>query len=206
MTTALHARCSWAIPLPTKSPALQQNASSSLSSDSFHQAQTAFELRKAATVTVETDIHPPNLVPDMVPPHRCLFQDDDVTSVTVVAGVTIQGYQPKVPHQVVSGDLPYLSRAYPCVKGGICEAYPSLDTRLAHISSTQYIDIRKPFDLHHKITIRDQPNAFGPQNNITYPGGLHVSTQDVSILEVNSRPAYTLFPGILSCVPMRKES
>jgi hypothetical protein len=45
-----------------------------------------------------------------------------------------------------------------------------------------------------------------PQNNITYPGGLHVSTPDVFILEVDFRPAYILYPGLLFYVPLQKES
>jgi hypothetical protein len=40
------------------------------------------------------------------------------------------------------------------------QAYHSLDTRLAHLSPLQYTGPHKPFDLHHKITIRHQPNAF----------------------------------------------
>jgi hypothetical protein len=40
------------------------------------------------------------------------------------------------------------------------QAYPFLDTRLTHISPIQYTGPHKPFDLHHKITIRHQPNAF----------------------------------------------
>jgi hypothetical protein len=40
------------------------------------------------------------------------------------------------------------------------QAYHSLFTRLAHLSPLQYIDPHKPFDLHHKITIRHQPSAF----------------------------------------------
>ena len=39
-------------------------------------------------------------------------------------------------------------------------AYPSLDSRLTHISPVQYSGPHKPFDLHHRLTIGHQPNAF----------------------------------------------
>ncbi len=67
------------------SPLLHHTASSSLLSESFHQAQAAFELRKAVPVIAETDIHPPFIIPEMVCPHLCLFQEADVAS--AVAGV-----------------------------------------------------------------------------------------------------------------------
>ena len=95
------------VPGPYLSSAFQHNASSSLFSDSFHQAQAALELRQAAAVTAETDIHPPNLIPDMVLPHLCLFQEADATS--AVAGVSkllSKATNQKVSHYVVSGDLP----------------------------------------------------------------------------------------------------
>ncbi len=41
-------------------------------------------------------------------------------------------------------------------------AHSSLDTRLAHISPAQYLQVgpHKPFDLQHRLTIGHQPNAF----------------------------------------------
>ncbi len=52
------------VPGPNLLPVLLQNASSSLFSTSFFQAQDKFTLRKAAPVLAETDIHPPLLLPD----------------------------------------------------------------------------------------------------------------------------------------------
>ncbi len=70
---------------PYPSSLLQLNTSSSLFSESFHQAQAAFELRKADLIQAETDIHPTFIIPEMVCPHLCLFQEADVAS--AVAGV-----------------------------------------------------------------------------------------------------------------------
>jgi hypothetical protein len=70
---------------PYLSPLLQVNTSSSLFSESFYQAQAAFELRKAVPVKAETDTYPPFIIPEMVCPHLCQFQEADVAS--AVAGV-----------------------------------------------------------------------------------------------------------------------
>jgi hypothetical protein len=70
---------------PYLSPLLQLNTSSSLFSESFYQAQAAFKLRKAVQIKAETNIHPPFIIPEMVCPHLCLFQEADVAS--EVAGV-----------------------------------------------------------------------------------------------------------------------
>ena len=80
---------------PYLSPLLQFNTSSSLFSESFFQAQAAFELRKAVPVKAETDIHPPFIIPEMVCPHFCLFQEADVVS--AVTGVS--KILPKVTNQ-----------------------------------------------------------------------------------------------------------
>jgi hypothetical protein len=76
-------------------PYLRDNDSSSLFSESFFQAQAAFELRKAVPVKAETDIHPPFIIPEMVCPHFCLFQEADVAS--AVTGVP--KILPKVTNQ-----------------------------------------------------------------------------------------------------------
>ncbi len=52
------------VPGPYLSPLLQHTASSSLFSESFHQAQAAFEPRKAVPVQAETDIHPTFIIPE----------------------------------------------------------------------------------------------------------------------------------------------
>jgi hypothetical protein len=94
----------------------------------------------------------------MVCPHLCLFQEADVAS--AVAGVP--KILPKVTNQT------YLTQWYreTCPTPSrqerirLRQAYPSLDTRLTHVSPIQYTGPHKPFDLHHKITIRHQPYAF----------------------------------------------
>ncbi len=123
----------------------------SLFSESFYQAQSAFELRKAVPVKAETDIHPPFIIPEIVCPHLCLFQEADVAS--AVAGVP--GILPKVTNQK------YLTQWYretcPTRQDFIRlrQADPFIDTRLTHISPIQYTGPHKPFDLHHKITLPD---------------------------------------------------
>jgi hypothetical protein len=94
----------------------------------------------------------------MVCPHLFLFQEADVAN--AVAGV------PKILPKVTNQK--YLTQWYretcPTRRDFIrlrqLEAYPFIDTRLTHISPIQYTGPHKPFDLHHKITFRHQPNAF----------------------------------------------
>jgi hypothetical protein len=144
------------VPGPYLSPAFQHNASSSLFSDSLHQAQAALELRQAAAVTAVTDIHPPNLIPGMVLPHLCLFQEADVTSaVARVSKLLSKATNQKFLTMWYWETCPTRQELL-----RLRQAYHSLDTRLAHLSPLQYTGPHKPFDLHYKITIRHQPNAF----------------------------------------------
>jgi hypothetical protein len=70
-----------------------------------------------------------------------------------------QGYQPKLVQKCLTQ---WYRETCPTSQELIrlCQAYPSLDTRLTHVSPIQYTGPHKPFDLHHKITIQHQPNAF----------------------------------------------
>jgi hypothetical protein len=132
------------------------NASSSLFSASFHQAQQALMTRAAVPVRAEQDIHQPLRLPDMVIPHLNLFQETDVIS----AVVGVKSIMVKVTNQK------YLTNWYRTTSPTRQElirlhaAYQSLDMRLQHLSPVEYTGSHKPFDLNPKLTIRHQPNAF----------------------------------------------
>jgi hypothetical protein len=135
------------VPEPYLAPAFQHNASSSLFSDSFHQAQAALELRQAAAVTAETDIHPRNLI--MVLPHLFLFQEADITSaVARVSKLLSKATNQKFLTMWYWETCPTRQELQ-----RLSQAYHSLDTCLAHISPLQHTGPHKPFDLHYKITI-----------------------------------------------------
>jgi hypothetical protein len=78
-------------------------------------------------------------------PHLCLFQDDDFTS--AVAAVT--KLLSKATNQ--STYLETCPTRQELIR--LSEAYPSLDTRLAHISPSHCTGPNKPFGLHHQITV-----------------------------------------------------
>ncbi len=83
----------------------------------------------------------------MVLPHLCRFQDDDVTVSGRRYQIIVQGYQKYLTkwYREICPTRPELIQ--------LSEAYPSLDTRLAHVSLTQHTGPHKPFDLYHKITV-----------------------------------------------------
>ena len=132
------------------------NASSSLFSASFHQAQQALMIRDPVPDGAEKDIYQPLVLPDMVIPHLNLFQETDVTS----AVVGVKSIMVKVTNQK------YLTNWYRTTSPSRQElirlraAYQSVDTRLQHLSLVEYTGSHKPFDLNPKLTIRHQPNAF----------------------------------------------
>ena len=92
----------------------------------------------------------------MVLPHISLFQETDVASAAagvsqVLTKVTNQKHL-TLWYRTTSPLRQELTR--------LRNAHSSLDMRLAHISPVQYLGPHKPFDLHHRLTIRHQPNAF----------------------------------------------
>ncbi len=92
----------------------------------------------------------------MVLPHHSIFQANDVAS----GAKGIAKLLTKTKNQK------YLAKWYrnfcPTHQNLLrqCTAYSSLNTCLAHISPAQYTGNHAPFDIHHKVSIGHQLNAF----------------------------------------------
>jgi hypothetical protein len=130
--------------------------SSCLFSEPFHQAQHALTTRGAALAMTDTDIHPPLCISDMILPNGIVFQDLNIASAvmgvcTLLTTVTNQKYLSQW-YKTASPDRQDLLR--------LCQAYPPLATRLAHLSPARFTGGHKPFDLPHKLVFQHQPNAF----------------------------------------------
>jgi hypothetical protein len=192
------------VPGPYLSSAFQHNASSSLFSDSFHQAQAAFELRQAAAVTAETDIHLPNIIPDIILPHLCLFQEADITS--AVAGVS----------KLLSKATKFLTTWYreTCPTRQeftrLRQAYPSLDTRLVHLSPSILV-LTNPLT----FTTRSQSDTSQMPSSRLYCLPSKIACLNTSLADVTTLTLllglpivwpYTIYPGFLSRMPLWTES
>jgi hypothetical protein len=144
------------VPGPFLLPEASPSPSSCFFSEPFYQAQHALTIRGAAIVRTETDIHPPLCIPDMILPNGIIFQDLNVASAvkgvsTLLRKVTNQKYLSQW-YRTASPDRQDLLR--------LCQAYPPLATRLAHLSPARFTGGHKPFDLPHKLVFQHQPNAF----------------------------------------------
>ena len=133
-----------------------RGASTSLFSDSFWASQGALIQRGAVLALTDSDFHPPMLIPDMILPNGCIFQQSDVSS----SAARVSKLLCRVTNQKV---LTLWCRTTDSNRQHLVRlraAYPSLDRRLAHLSPVTLLGDHKPFDLHHKLAIIHQPNAF----------------------------------------------
>ncbi len=212
----------WALPFLSPSTECQLHSFLQIISPGSSSTHAALELGKAAPVLAETGIHPPFLIPEMVLPHFCPFQEDDVAS--AVAGVT--KLLPKVTNQKYLTPSQWSRETCPTrqelVRLRQASSYPSLDTLMSLLFSTLALTNLLTFIIR-------SPSGTGQTPFSKHSCLLHVSTSDVSIPQfklgcpadlltkqtvldpsvhchVTSRPAYTISPGILFCVSLWAES
>ena len=137
-------------------PDLSLSVSSSLFSQPFLHAHSFLLSQGAVSVFEESDIHPPMVYPKVITPDLSLFQQQDPHS-------SLSGVSKLLPKLSIQKSLSSWVRSISPSRNELLrlrEAYPSLDSRLTHLSPVQYTGSHKPFDSPSNLVMSHQPNAF----------------------------------------------